>query len=283
MKKHLQNLAVLSLFLLSLVLAACTPAPSQQDPKWADCRNIYATVLKNSGEDESDAAYLAIARRSRQLLAQLEANTPAFVMDAYNYQSIDDQGTPLYTMNTPSVPLEIAPSGYCIRVSPNYFAQNPIETASGEPLLDQLVYDDTTLNLLVPERFRGQEPVLAQAHLEDFYSQKVEAAAFYQDPDAPADLPPDSLKLNILYVKDNQRYFTYRADCAAQTDNWITDPVVQIYTGNIHCNYAHSFLSQWTYYPSAAGSPEAAYQELLPYITACGGENSLQYLEPIAP
>ena len=87
-------------------------------------------------------------------------------------------------------------------------------------------------------------------------------------------------KLNFDFIK---RYFTYRADCAPQTGNWITDPVVQIYNGSIHCNYAHSILSQWAYYPSQAGSAEAAYQALLPYITACGAQNSLRSLKPLAP
>ena len=288
MKKTFQDLAVFGIFLASLALAACTPAPNPQaqDPKWADCQGIYATVLTNSGEDDSAAAYLAIAQRSQQLLAQLEANTAAFVMDAYNYQSIDDSGTPLYTMNTCHLPVEIDPNGHCIRVSPNYFAQNPMETADGTPLLDQLIQDERTLNLLVPEQYRGQEADILAAHLEDFYFQTVTAANDYnemaQQPERLS-LTPEDLSVHIIYVQDGQRYFTYRPDCAPQTSNWITDPLVQIYTGNIHCNYAHSILSQWCYYPSDATSPEAAYQELLPYITACGAQASHQQLDPIAP
>lgn len=279
------DLVVLGVFLLSLALAACTPAPSQPDPKWAECGDLYATVLRNSGEDESAASYLAIAQRSQQLLAQLEADTAAFVMDAYNYQAISDDGDPLYTMNGQSVPVEISPNGHCIRVSPNYFAKNPIEPAAGGALADQLVRDDRTLNLLVPAQYRDQEADILAAHLADFYFQKVTAENDYNEmaglPDRLS-LTPEDLRVHIIYVKDGQRYFTYRADCAVQTGNWITDPVVQVYTGNIHCNYAHSFLSQWTYYPSAAGSPEAAYGELLPYITAWGAQDSLCRLAPAA-
>ena len=285
MKKALQDVAIFGIFLVSLALAACTPAPSQQ-AKGTDSQGIYATTLHNSGEDESTAAYLAIAQRSQQLLAQLEAHTATFVMDAYNYQSIDDQGTPLYTMNAHDLPVEIAPNGHCIRVSPNYFAQNPIETADGAPLLDQLVQDPRTLNLLVPEQYRSQEADLLAAHLADFYFQTVTATNDYNEMSGQPErlsLTPADLSIHLIYVKDGQRYFTYRADCAPQTGNWITDPVVQIYTGNIHCNYAHSILSQWCYYPSDATSPEAAYQELLPYITACGAQASLQQLDPIAP
>ena len=85
-------------------------------------------------------------------------------------------------------------------------------------------------------------------------------------------------KSNMGYA---QRYFTDRSDCASADGSWITDPLVQIYTGNIHCNYAHSFLTQWTYIPSEAGSPERAYEEIAPYILECGAQESLKAVRPL--
>ena len=193
-----------------LVLAGCA-GKEPSESKWEE--PLYRTVVYNSGEDESDAAYLEIAQCSQKLLAVLEEKAGAFVMDAYNYQTIDDEGTPLYTMNNPKVPIEIAPAGMSVQVSREYFKWNPIE--------------------------------------------------------------------NMIYVKDGQRYFTYRSDCASADGSWITDPLVQIYTGNIHCNYAHSFLTQWTYIPSEAGSPEKAYEEIAPYVLECGAQESLKELRPL--
>ena len=92
-----------------------------------------------------------------------------------------------------------------------------------------------------------------------FYFEKVEAENNYNEMagrEERLDITEDQLTVNIIYVKDGQRYFTYRSDCASADGSWITDPLVQIYTGNIHCNYAHSFLTQWTYIPSKADSPE---------------------------
>ncbi len=284
MKKS--SLAVFAVFVCSVFLSACAPVPeagASSEQQWENCKNIYATVLQNSGEDESTAAYLAIAQRSQKLLAQLEENTGAFVINAENYIELTE-GDLFYTLNNHSVPVEVDPNGCCIQVSPNYFAQNPIETADGTPLPDCLVYDDCTLNVLVPEQYHNREADILAAHRADFYYEKVTADNDYNE---MAGLPPtqtlteEDLSVNIIYVKNHQRYFTYRRDCAPETGNWITDPVAQVYTGNIHCNYAHSFLSQWTYYPSDAGSAGAAYQELLPYITACGAENSLTSLRPL--
>ena len=221
MKKTLEQAALLAVL---LVLAGCA-GNEPAEPKWEE--HLYRTVVYNSGEDESDAKYLEIAQRSQKLLSLLEEKTGAFVMDAYNYQTVDDEGTPLYTMNTPEVPIEIAPAGMSIQVSREYFKWNPIETE---------------------ERL---------------------------------DITEDQLTVNIIFVKDGQRYFTYRSDCASADGSWITDPLVQIYTGNIHCNYAHSFLTQWTYIPSEAGSPEKAYEEIAPYILECGAQESLKEVRPL--
>ena len=52
-------------------------------------------------------------------------------------------------------------------------------------------------------------------------------------------------------------------------------------TGNIHCNYAHSNLSQWTYFYYDETDPEKAYEELQPYVEQCGAEESLQSVKQI--
>lgn len=260
-----------------LTLTGCAGKESAQ-PKWEE--PLYRTVVYNSGEDESNETYLEIAQRSQKLLAALEEKAGAFVMDAYNYQTVDDKGTPLYTMNNPEVPIEIAPNGMSVRVSREYFKWNPIETADGSELAVQIVQDDLTLNLLVPEQYRDLEQEILAAWREYFYFEKVEAGNYYNETEQ-MDISEDQLTINIIYVKDGQRYFTYRSDCASSDGSWITDPLVQIYTGNIHCSYAHSFLTQWTYIPSESGSPEKAYEEISPYILECGAQERLKELRPL--
>ena len=200
MGKHLFQ--SLPLFLALFLLTACGQDAQAEDPKWQDCRQLYATVLTNSGEDESTARYLSIAQRSQALLPLLEEKAGAFVMNAYNYQAIDDDGSPLYTCNGfGDCPEAIAPNGHTIQVSPNYFRFNPLETADGRDLLSQLVFADDTLNLLVPEQFRPQEAQILQAHRADFYFQKVTAANDYNE---MAQIPerltltPEDLHLNII-------------------------------------------------------------------------------------
>ena len=242
--------------------------------------HIYTTQVQYTGEDDP-VQYLEIAARSAHLLAELEDKAGAFVADFYNYQAMDDAGTPLYTMNGMQFAEEIDPNGHCIRVSRNYFAHNPIETADGSNLTEQFVYDDLTLNLLVPEKYQDMEEDIVAAHRERFYFEKVEAENSYNQEAGLSDrmnIAKEDLKINIIYVKDGQDYFSFRSDCAPQTGCHVEDPVVQIYTGNIHCNYAHSFMSQWVYIPSEAESAEEAYQEISDMIRSCGAEESVQKL-----
>lgn len=261
---------------LTLLLGGCgQKAESSQGP------GLYTTVVTYTGEDD-DVKYLEIAQRSQKLLALLEEKAGAFVMDAYNYQTMDDKGTPLYTMNTLQHPEEIAPNGRTIRVSKNYFLHNPIETVDGTDLVQNLVYDDRTLNLLVPESCQDLEDQIVAAHRERFFFEKVTAENDYNEmagrPER-LDLTEEDLAVHIIYVKDGQRYFTYRSDCAAGTEGWIEDPVVQIYTGNIHCNYAHSFLSQWCYFPSAGETASDAYELIRPHVEECGAEESVKQVK----
>lgn len=242
--------------------------------------HIYTTQVQYTGEDDP-VQYLEIAARSAHLLAELEDKAGAFVADFYNYQAMDDAGTPLYIMNGMQFAEEIDPNGHCIRVSRNYFAHNPIETADGSNLTEQFVYDDLTLNLLVPEKYQDMEEDIVAAHRERFYFEKVEAENSYNQEAGISDrmnIAKEDLKINIIYVKDGQDYFSFRSDCAPQTGCHVEDPVVQIYTGNIHCNYAHSFMSQWVYIPSEAESAEEAYQEISDMIRSCGAEESVQKL-----
>ena len=247
-------------------------------------RNLYTTQVQYTGEDDP-AQYLEIAARSARLLAELEDKAGAFVADFYNYQSMDDEGTPLYTMNGLQYPVEIDPNGQCIRVSKNYFQHNPIQTVDGEDVTERFVYDDLTLNVLVPEKYRDMEADIIAAHRERFYFEKVEAENDYNRDaglSARLDIPEEDLKINIIYVKDGQRYLSFRSDCARQTDCQVEDPVVQIYTANIHCNYAHSFMTQWVYFPSDAGDTAGAYQEIFPIVQTCGAEKSVQKVVSLA-
>ena len=272
-------MALILLVLLSVTACSHQTSSKEQDEKWSDYKNFYTLSVHNTGEDESAEKYLEIAERSEKLFPLLEENVGAFVCDAYNYQSVDGDGTYLYTMNSLDYPSEIDPYGQSIRVSKNYFQYNPIETVDGSDLIERIIYDEFTLNILVPEKYQNMEEQIIEAYRENFYFEKVQATNDYNEMvgvNTILDVPEEALSINIIYVKDGQRYFTFRSDCAVPTDNWVEDPIVQIYTSNIHCNYVHSFMTQWVYYYSDKENANEAYEDIKDYVQNCGAADSIQ-------
>lgn len=244
---------------------------------------LYRLKMQNTGEDTSTERYLQIAERSWKAFEVLEEKCGLMLMDAYNYQDADGEGTPLYTLNNSKYPQEISPNGKCIQVNENYLIAHPVETADGADLFSQIAYSDTDRYILVPEKYRSQEADILKAYKEDFYFEKVTAEDDYNEmasrPERSA-VTMDDLSVHIIYLKDGQKYYTYRpGNCAVKDAGWVTDPIVKVYTGNIHCNYAHSFLSQWSYFKSEKATPEEAYQEILPALVQTGSEKSIQQVE----
>lgn len=271
--KRVFSLVIIVVMLISLV--GCKSVNQEVDNRH---NGIYTLRVKETGENESTARYLEIAERSQELLKILEENAGLFIVDAYNYQDIDGKGTPLYTENTLHYPQEIDPYGESIRVSRNYFEFNPIATADGTELVDRIIYDDNTLNILVPLKYQDMEEQIIEAYTERFYFEKVTAANNYYTMAGMTehvDISISDLHVNIIYVNDGQSYDLIRSDCSVNTGNSIEDPVVQIYTSNIHCNYAHSFLSQWSYFIDDSDQAEEAYHVIEPYVRMCGAEQSL--------
>lgn len=247
--------------------------------RWAneDLEKLYFTVLVNKNEDENTEIYMEKAERSFELFKLLEDNADAFVVDAYNYQTNYERlYAPMYMERNLNYPQEIDPDGQCIRLSKNYFKQNPIETSDGSDLTEKIIYDDLTLNVLVPEKYKDMEEQIIEAHRERFYSEKVDTANNYNKEygiDERLEIPKKNLKINIIYVKDGQKYFTYRSDCAEQTFNYAEDPVVQIYTSNINCSYIYDMMNFNVYFPCDTHNREEAFAKIQPYVKQCNVEN----------
>lgn len=109
-----KNYLIISFLLAVVVLSSSRGSSEKENTFTKEYKNIYKTVVQYSGENDSTSKYLEIAERSAELIPLLEENVNAFVMEAYNYQAIDDDGTSLYEMNGLNYPVEIDPAGHCI-------------------------------------------------------------------------------------------------------------------------------------------------------------------------
>lgn len=60
----------------------------------------------------------------------------------------------------------------------NYFQYNPIETADGGSLTDNIAYEESTLNILAPESMRTKHEDIVIAYLWRFWFAKFDVDKF---------------------------------------------------------------------------------------------------------
>lgn len=134
-----------------------------------------------------------------------------------------------------------SPYGRNILVDKNFLKRNMIKTYSdGKDVLDRIDDNDNVLNILVPRKFKNYEKTINNSFKEWFYFQKVQVANIYKEAKNQRKIEKDfdDLKINIIYIENNQRYFTYNKN-SGDSFNTVKDPIITVYTENVD----NSFLA----------------------------------------
>lgn len=239
---------------------------------WKKTQNTYKTSFANTGIDYSD---LKLDReknvRVRALYHQLEKHKNAFVIDAHNYAVLRKDGKKpvyFYTLNTTKKNEIYSPSGRSITISPNYLKVNFIIGANGEAISQkQLRADSNTLNLLVPQKYEKYKEKIIAAYRDHFFFKKVELDNMYnKEINQPVNtLKKDELKINIIYTKNRQEYFTFNSEFGdAGNKNNIVDPIAAIFTDNVDSSVIGAYSTSSLFFSDS--SKGMAYDRIVPYL-----------------
>ena len=92
----------------------------------------------------------------------------------------------------------------------NYLKYNFTKTKY-ESIKDKVNYNENVLNILVPEELKKYENEIYENYLYDFYMKNVEIENLYNESlNLPMNTSKESdFKVNIIYIDNNQGYFTY--------------------------------------------------------------------------
>ncbi|PAF01622.1 DUF1430 domain-containing protein [Bacillus velezensis] len=239
---------------------------------WKKTQNTYKTSFAYTGIDYSD---LKLDReknvRVRALYHQLEKHKNAFVIDAHNYAVLRKDGKKtvyFYTLNTTKKNEIYSPSGRSITISPNYLKVNPIISANGEAISQkQLRVDSNTLNLLVPQKYAKYKEDIIEAYRDHFFFDKVELDNMYnKEMKQPLNtIKKDELKINIIYTKNRQEYFTFNSELGdAGNKNNIVDPIAAIFTDNVDPSVIGAYSTSCLFFSDS--SKGMAYDRIVPYL-----------------
>lgn len=136
-----------------------------------------------------------------------------------------------------------SPDGMNIVVDKNYIKRHTIKFAGKGNVIDMIDDHDDVLNVLVPQKYKSHKKIIEDSFKEWFYFQKVKVTNIYKKASHQKKIKRnrDDLKVNIIYIENNQRYFTYNP-YSGDSMNTIEDPIITVYTENIDNSYLASCL-----------------------------------------
>lgn len=219
------------------------------DNVWKQAENTYS-VLTRFVTNET-AAKRELEHKAAKVYSELENDVSLMLMDASNYVGMSD-GKLSWESHAESGKSIYSIYGACIKVNKNYLQMYPVQTTKGENVLELLENNDTTWNVLVPVSMSANEPEIIENLKEEFYFQKVTVQnkiyADLKEENSPYTI--DDLSINIIYVPDGTKYFTYNSTILPQEQNCITNPLVVVDGNNIDDSYYFSYLTHCCFFVS---------------------------------
>ena len=236
----------------------------QSYSSWNLTQNLHSTRIYNVGQLSNFDIRFDIDNRNVGLFESLSQDNQAFIMCAINILFLDLGAMPYHDM-TSAPPLQISPHGYRVTVSPNFFKFNPIYSLEGFPVEQLLVYDDYVLNILVPESLATYEDDIIRLYLQEFYFSKVGIDNIYNN-ELGLEINQTSiqdLSINLIYVQNNQSYFTFNHEIRPYDGNYVYDPIAVVFTGSLGISRLSTFIGNGLFFYTDAIDPHA---DILPLL-----------------
>lgn len=274
--KPVKIIALLATALTMLSLSACSNV-NLKTPEWEAAADVYRLYIQTPASQLALDKEEELSNTFETLLSELEQNNDFFIIDSSRYYELD--GKKMYEHNKAGMQEmgtdfdeNIDPNGKSITVSVSYFKVNPIETVNGTPIESCLKEDENTLNILVPVKYKDREEEIIALYKSFFFFQKISVGNIYnEDAGRPLNSILESdLNVNIIYVNDDQNYFTFNPTVVKENNNLIVDPMVIIYDYNVHSSYAYSYAGTGSFY-RAGSSDQEALAKIWPVIESIDG------------
>jgi putative ABC transport system permease protein len=189
-----------------------------QQEKWELMKNYSILGIVNSEivdfqNDEKNKL------RFNKLYRDLESQGAVYIAPSYYYMekaNLDDPNP--WGMN-----------GKQVVINENYLSINPIYDLNNKKILMPLP-SKNEITVLVPKRYEKNEEEIKET-LEKDYSGMLNMKS------------PESVHVNLLYVKNDQSYFTFSTQMAVDSKFQIKDPIAVIITDKFMPAYTSSTLA----------------------------------------
>lgn len=210
---------------------------------WEQAKQIYRIKATFITADSKEKRPYEL--RAKKLFAELENKHGMFMIFANNWGEKD-------TLESAKNKDEFPLAAKSVIVNRNYLLKHEVKTLKKQMATETLSSDALTLNVLVPLRYKVNETKLRYELLDEFYFKKVRVANIYHDMfNEPLEtLKKEDLHLNLIYVADGAKYFTYNEYIARETGNEVLDPVIIIDNGNFDASFYYAYLTNCCFFSS---------------------------------
>ena len=170
-------------------------------------------------------------RRFTDFYTQIKAENDAFIISSVAFDRL----------NPSCVPEEFFYLGCNVLiVDASYLMRHNISTVNGENVLDFLLNDENTLNILVPIDYQSFEAEMFEYYMAGFLEQRrsrIRTNMIIAEEEQIV-ISEDMLTINFIYKESQQFYFTYN-HWTGNVDNQVEDPIVMVMTDGL----SHEFIA----------------------------------------
>lgn len=238
--------------------------------------------IKTTTENDSYEAELVVSKNRANIFQALEKEYGAFLCDTWNFDMLDGKERYKYYQQIEGYPPELA-DRYMI-VTPNYFKFNPVNTIDNQPITEYLIQETNVVNILVPQKYQGREDEIERLYKEYMYFNNVEVAEIYAEKIGTEEdtRTMDDFEVNIIYVNDEQSYFTYKPTIAEKSNNALNDCLVVIlFENQLHPVQIAAKMTRGLFYPQNWNGSQIIEQDIRSTFAQYDEEASLNKTVPV--
>lgn len=214
---------------------------------WNDTKNLFNLQEVYSPFNYNDLSTEDILNNKiLKVYRDLSDLNKVFIISTRNFErsnTTDNNYDYTYFYNLKNVEDLYSPYGRNIVVDKNYLKRHKIKSVDEKNVINMINMNSNILNILVPQKYKKYEKTIKISFKEWFYFQSVTITNMYRTASNKTKIHKslDDLNINIIYVKNNQRYFTYNS-YTGDSMNTIEDPLVTVYTENIDNSTLGSYV-----------------------------------------
>lgn len=244
----------------------------KSNENWNETKNVYRLSQQYITNDVLEKRPYEIKLKNFYLK---EMDNLA-LLDVSNYDFLYSTGGPMYEANTHGKVDELTSvHGKSIVINPTYLSWHNVLDSDGKKIdKDDINRTENIFTILIPKNLKKYESLIKKSYTEYFLFQRAEVPKYYGE-DGDTEVP----RINIIYLREGQKYLTNDNEIKGDSNNLIVNPVVYVDTGQLDASEYSHWISSCIFFKGEKGLP--GYETIQPLLIKNNVSDLIQLVTPI--